>query len=152
MVIEVGDGKYEFLREDFRSIVPGFTPEAEWDARHRQSLSGGFTARYESAWWAITNGLGKEAASELRALHGIDPKHAPTARMTATLDRSNGRGRTLSLTASARPWESRPALPAGRMSCLLHQQSEAEAEERRCTAGASDHAAITCFSRPRESS
>jgi len=87
VVIELAEGKYEFLREDFRKIVPGFTPQREWDARRQEALSAGFTARYESVWWAITNGLGNEATAEVRALLGTDPKHAPTARMVATLDK-----------------------------------------------------------------
>ena len=36
VVIELAEGKYEFVREDFRKIVSGFTPQREWDARCQQ--------------------------------------------------------------------------------------------------------------------
>ena len=66
--------------------VPGFWPADEWEARRREAQGAGFAARYAAAWWAIENGLTAEAADELRALHAIDPKHGPTARMAAVLD------------------------------------------------------------------
>ena len=55
--------------------------------RRREALAGGFEARFAAAWWAIENGLTTEAAAEVRELHRLDPKHAPTARMAAVLDR-----------------------------------------------------------------
>ena len=67
--------------------MPGFWPEAEWSrAAGRRSLDG-FEARFAAVWWAIENGLTTEAADELRELHRLDPKHAPTARMATALDR-----------------------------------------------------------------
>jgi hypothetical protein len=130
VVIELAEGKYEFVREDFRKIVPGFTPQREWDARRQEAQSAGFTARYESVWWAITNGLGSEAAAELRALHGIDPKHAPTARMAATLDKLERPGRDPELLEFRKALGISTGIARGPRVVLLHQQTEAEAEER----------------------
>ncbi|MGZ3416029.1 MAG: hypothetical protein ACXVAT_19595, partial [Isosphaeraceae bacterium] len=130
VVIELAAGKYEFLREDFRKIVPGFTPQREWDARRQEAQSAGFTARYESVWWAITNGLGSEAAAELRALHGIDPKHAPTARMAATLDKLERPGTDPEFLEFRKALGISTRIARGPHVVLLHQQTETEAEER----------------------
>ncbi len=130
IVIELGDRNYEFLREDFRTIVPGFTPRREWDARRQEAQAAGFTARYELVWWAITNGLGSEAAGELRALHGIDPKHAPTARMVATLDKLERPGTEPELLEFRKALGISTSIARGGHVVLLHQQPEAEAEER----------------------
>ena len=67
--------------------MPGFWPPTEWEGRRRQARAAGFEARFAAAWWAIENGLTIEVAPELRELHALDPNHAPTARMTARLDR-----------------------------------------------------------------
>src|SRR4051812_25359045 len=85
VTLSLPDGTVELLRADIRKLVPGFWPGAEWEARRRQARAGGFAARYAVAWWAIENGLTAEAAAELRALHALDPKHEPTARMVAVL-------------------------------------------------------------------
>ena len=87
VILALPDGKVEILRDDLRKLVPGFWPAAEWEARRRQARAGGFDARYTAAWWAIENGLTMEVIAELRELHALDPKHAPTARMVAVLDR-----------------------------------------------------------------
>ena len=58
VVIEVADAKYEFLHEDFRKIVPGFTPQRDWDARRQQvairGVSGpvriGMVGNYQWPW------------------------------------------------------------------------------------------------------
>ncbi|HKI18239.1 MAG TPA: hypothetical protein VKA15_10175, partial [Isosphaeraceae bacterium] len=73
------DGRVELRRNDFRAIVPGFWPEAEWEARRQKAQTRGFAARYTAAWWAIENGLTREVIPEIRALHQVDPKHASTA-------------------------------------------------------------------------
>src|SRR5262249_47467338 len=88
VILAMPDGTTVALsREDIRSLVPGFWPGTEWEARRRQARAGGFAARYAAAWWAIENGLTTEVAAELRQLHALDPKHGPTARMVAVLDR-----------------------------------------------------------------
>ena len=130
VVIEVADAKYEFLHEDFRKIVPGFTPQRDWDARRQQAQFAGFTARYEAAWWAITNGLGSEAAAELRALHDIDPKHAPTARMVAILDKLERPAADPELLEFRKALGIPTSMARGPHVVLLHQQTEAEADER----------------------
>ena len=56
-------------------------------ARRKSSGPASFEARFAAAWWAIENGLTTEVAAELRELHALDPKHQPTARMAAILDR-----------------------------------------------------------------
>jgi hypothetical protein len=86
VVLAMPEGNIELFREDIVKRVPGFWPETEWEAR-REARAGGFAARYAAVWWAIENGLTTEVAAELRALHAMDPKHGPTARMVALLDR-----------------------------------------------------------------
>ena len=81
------DGQVELSRDNVRKLIPGFWPEAEWPERRRQAMAGDFDARFAAAWWALENGLTKEAAAEIRELHRLDPKHAPSARMAAALDR-----------------------------------------------------------------
>jgi len=130
VVIELGNGNYDFLREDFRRIVPGFSPQREWDARRQEAQSAGFAARYEQVWWAITNGLGNEAVAELRGLHGIDPKHAPTARMSATLDRLERPGTDPELFEFRKALGISTSIARGGHVVLLHQLTDAEAEER----------------------
>lgn len=87
VVLILPDGKLELHREDIVKRVPGFWPADEWDSRRREARGAGFASRYAAAWWAIENGLTEEAAVEIRELHALDPKHAPTARMAAVLDR-----------------------------------------------------------------
>jgi Protein of unknown function (DUF1570) len=130
VVIELAEGKYEFLREDFRKLVPGFTPRREWDARRQEARSAGFAARYEAVWWAITNGLCSEAASELRDLHGVEPKHAPTARMVATLEKLERPGSDPELADFRKVLGISTSIARGPHVVLLHQLTEAEADER----------------------
>ena len=49
-------------------------------------LERGSEARFAAAWW-VENGLTPHAVAMLRAIHADDPKHEPTARMIAALDR-----------------------------------------------------------------
>jgi len=130
VIIELAERKYEFVREDFRKIVPGFSPQREWEARRQDAQSAGFAARYDLVWWAITNGLGSEAAAELRALHGIDPMHAPTARMIAALDKLERPGTDPELLEFRKALGISTSIARGEHVVLIHQQTEAEAEER----------------------
>ena len=130
VVIAVVEGRYEFLRDDFRKIVSGYTPEREWDARRQLAQSAGFVARYQAVWWAIINGLGGEAADELRSLHGIDPRHAPTARMVASLDRLARPSTDPELREFRKALGSSTSIARGPHVVLLHQQTDAEADER----------------------
>ncbi len=129
VIIDLGGTKYEFLREDFRRILAGFTPEGEWGSRRRISALAGFTARYEAAWWAISNGLLGEAAAELRDLHVIDPKHAPTARMVAALDLLERPAADPELLEFRKALGITSSVARGPHVILLHQQTETEAEE-----------------------
>ena len=131
VVIELPEGKYEFLREDFRKLVPGFTPQREWDARRQEAQSAGFTARYEAVWWAIENGLASEAAAELRASHGTTRTHAPTARMVAALDKLDGRATDPELLRVPQGPGNLDQHRSGPHVVLLHQPGRRhEAEER----------------------
>ncbi len=130
IVIQLAETRYEFLREDFRKIVPGFTPEREWDMRRQELRSAGFATRYEAVWWAITNGLGNEVVPELRTLHAMNPEHAPAARMIAAINKLElpavdpdliGFRKALGITTN---------IARGRHVILLHQLSEPEAEQR----------------------
>ena len=88
ITINLPESSYHFHRDDFSKIEPGFSP----DRRMGRSPPKGIwrrdsPARYEALWWAIENGLAGEATGGVRELHRLDPNHAPSARMAATLDR-----------------------------------------------------------------
>ncbi|WP_254053940.1 DUF1570 domain-containing protein [Singulisphaera sp. GP187] len=83
--VDLPGRSFEFLKEDFRAIVPGHWPEREWKAREAVALTGGAEARSAAAWWALENGLTPQAESMLKAAHEADPTHQPTARMVAVL-------------------------------------------------------------------
>ncbi len=111
------DGPVELRRDDFRAIVPGFWPEAEWETRRRKAQNMGFAARYAAAWWAIENGLTTEVIPEIRALHLVDSKHASTARMAAVLDRLDRPCADPDFAAFQRAWAATSWWLAGRTCC-----------------------------------
>jgi len=127
------DGPIELLRDDFREIVPGFWPEAEWEVRYQKAKRTGFTARYAAAWWAIENGLTREVIPELRALRQVDPQHAPTARMAAILDRLDRPCVDPDYGPFLRALDGAFTVARGPHVLLLHQHSDADAEERIAT-------------------
>ncbi len=79
VVVESPTGPIEFEAGDFRRIVPGGDPVAEWPTRLSSSRPKGSDAILAAAWWALENGLTPEAISALRDLHAADPHHEPTA-------------------------------------------------------------------------
>lgn len=87
ITLKLPDGDASFGRDEFRAIVAGFSPEAEWPRRIASARAGGSAARYAAAWWALENGLTDQAAAEFRALHRDDPRHVPSSRIVAALDR-----------------------------------------------------------------
>ena len=93
--VSMPDGQVELSRDNVRKIIPGFWPEAEWPARRRKALAGGFEARFAAAWWAIENGLTRKRPTRCAQLHRARPE--------ACADRANG-GRS----RSARPAVPRP--------------------------------------------
>jgi hypothetical protein len=124
------DGPIELLRDDFREIIPGFWPEAEWETRRQKAQKMGFAARYAAVWWGIENGLTREVISELRALHQVDPMHAPTARMAAVLDRLDRSCVDPEYAPFLRALGGEFAVARGPHVLLLHQHSDADAQER----------------------
>ena len=130
VVLTMPDGEIKVARAEIRRMVPGFWPRTEWDARDRSTGPGSFEARLATARWALDNGLTTEVAAELRELHVLEPKHQPTARMAAILSRLDqpcddpdfGRFQNALLIATK--------VARGPHVILLHQQSEAEADER----------------------
>ncbi len=127
------DGPVELRRDDFRAIVPGFWPEAEWETRRRKAQNMGFAARYAAAWWAIENGLTTEVIPEIRALHLVDSKHASTARMAAVLDRLDRPCADPDFAAFQRALGSDFVVARGPHVLLLHQHTDADAQERIAT-------------------
>jgi len=113
--------------------VPGFWPEAEWEARRQKAQTRGFAARYTAAWWAIENGLTREVIPEIRALHQVDPKHASTARMATVLDRLDRPCADPDFAAFQHALGSGFAVARGPHVLLLHQHSDADAQERIAT-------------------
>jgi hypothetical protein len=130
VTIELPEGSSEFLRDDFRKLVPGFVPEREWEGRLRQSRTGGFSARYDALWWALENGLTSQAVAQVQELHTLDPRHGPTARMAAATSRLE---RPCS-DPDAKEFRKALGVPTsvarGPHILLFHQQTEAEAAQR----------------------
>lgn len=128
--VSMPDGDVELTRDNVRKIIPGFWPDAEWSARHRDALARGFEARFAAAWWALENGLTKEAADEVRALHRADPKHAPTARMAAVLERLDQPCPDPDFRAFQKVLGIEVSAARGPHVVLLHQHPQGEANER----------------------
>lgn len=124
------DGKLELHREDVVKRVAGFWPADEWDSRRHEARASGFAARYAAAWWAIENGLTIEAIPEVRELHALDPKHGPTARMAAVLDRLDRPCPDPDIAAFRAALGIEARIARGPHVLLLHQHSDAEAAER----------------------
>ena len=130
VVLILPDGKLELHREDIVKRVPGFWPADEWESRRREARGAGFASRYAAAWWAIENGLTEEAAAEIRELHALDPKHGPTARMAAVLDRLDRPCPDPDFAAFRAALGIETKVARGPHVLLLHQHSDAEAAER----------------------
>jgi hypothetical protein len=130
VVVSTPDGQVELARENVLKIVPGFWPEAEWSARRGDALPRGFEARFAAAWWALENGLTREAAAEVRALHRADPKHAPAARMAAVLDRLEAPCPVADFAAFQKALGIAVSVTNGPHVTLFHQHTQAEANER----------------------
>lgn len=130
ILLETPDGDLEFLRDDFRAIVPGHWPEDEWESRRESALAGGPEARFAAAWWALENGLTPQAVAMVRQAHAADPLHAPSARMVAALERLDKPIPDPDLEPIHRAMGGRADESRGAHVILLHQHGRAEAEER----------------------
>jgi hypothetical protein len=130
VILSLPDGRLELLREDIVKRVPGFWPPDEWESRRREARGAGFAARYAAAWWAIENGLTVEVAAEVRELHALDPKHGPTARMAAVLDRLDRPCPDPDVAAFRAALGVEARIARGPHVLLLHQHGDAEAAER----------------------
>jgi Protein of unknown function (DUF1570) len=130
VLVSMPDGQVELSRDNVRTLIPGFWPEAEWPERRRQSMARDFPARFAAAWWALENGLTKEAAAEIRELHRLDPKHAPSARIAATLDQLDQPCPSPDSNAFQKALGIEVNVARGPHVILFHQHSEAEAGER----------------------
>jgi hypothetical protein len=128
--LETPEGVLEFPRSTIKAIVPGFWPEREWKARRAKALVGGAAARFAAAWWALENGLTGQAEAMLRQAHDADPHHQPTARMVALLDKLAEPWPELDLNSLRSAAGVALATAKGPHVVLLHQHSQAEAEER----------------------
>jgi hypothetical protein len=85
--IDAPMGKLAFKRSDFSAIVGGFNPRGEWAARREAVGDSSAEAQFREAWWALENGLPREAVALLRDLSAKHPDHRPTARMLGAYDR-----------------------------------------------------------------
>jgi hypothetical protein len=130
VVVDTPDGKVELSREHIRKLVPGFWPPNEWAERRRDALAGGFDARFAGVWWALENGLTDEAAAEVRALYKLNPKHGPSARMASVLARLERPCSDPSYSGFQRALGIETKVARGPHVILLHQHTDAEAEER----------------------
>jgi len=128
--LETPDGLIEFQRTDFRKMVPGFWPAHEWEGRREEALAGGAEARYKAAWWALENGLTKQAESMLREAHAADRAHQPTARLVSVLDQLAAPCSDPDLSSMRESLQAKMELARGPHVLLFHQHNEAEAAER----------------------
>jgi hypothetical protein len=130
IVLGMPNGGIEIRGDDIVKRVPGFWPAAEWESRREAARERGFSARYAAVWWAIENGLTAEVPAELRELRSLDPKHGPTARMVAVLDRLDRACAEPDLTAFRAALGDGFQVARGPHTVLLHQHTDAEANER----------------------
>jgi hypothetical protein len=130
VAIELPGETIEFRREDFRKLVPGFSPDRELSSRQKLARSAGCQVRYDAIWWAIENGLAHLTTPEIRALHTAEPNHAPTARMVAALDKLDHPCADPASSAFRKALGISTSVTRGPHVLLLHQQTEAEAGER----------------------
>jgi Protein of unknown function (DUF1570) len=130
IVLSLPDGTVELSRDGIRKVVPGFWPASEWQTRLQQVRASGAEARFTAAWWAIENGLTTEAAAEVRAIHAVDSKHVPTARMTAVLDQLDAPCIDPDFDRFQKALGVATRVARGPHVILLHQHSDAEADER----------------------
>jgi hypothetical protein len=130
VILSMPDGRVEFAREDVLTVVPGFWPPREWDARRQKARARGFEERLASTWWAIENGLTVEAAEELKELHAVDPKHLAVARMAAVLDRLEKPADDPDYARFQKALGVETTVARGPHVILLHQHPDAEASER----------------------
>ena len=128
--LETPDGVLDFLRSDFKTIVPGHWPEREWGDRRAKAEALGADAQYAAAWWALENGLTPQAVSLLRAARAAHPNHEPTARMVAALDRLDAPCSEPDLTPLEKALNGRFERARSAHLVLLHQQGAADAAER----------------------
>jgi hypothetical protein len=130
VLIELPEGKHEFLRADFRKLVPGFSPEHEWDSRRQQARSSSFPVRFETVWWAIENGLTEQAVEAIRELHRIEPQHAPLARMVRVISHLERPCTDPEFSDFRKALGVSTTVARGPHVLLFHQQGEDEAAER----------------------
>ena len=130
IILSMPDGKVDLARDDIRKIVPGFWPATEWETKRRQVRSVGSEARFAAAWWAIENGLTTEVVAELRDLRAQDSKHLSTARMNAVLDRLGEPCTDPDFDRFQKALGIDTRVARGAHVILLHQHSDAEADER----------------------
>jgi hypothetical protein len=130
VVIDLPEGRHEFLRDEFRKLVPGFSPEREWDDRRRRTRSAGVPVRFAGVWWAIENGLISQAVEEIRQLHELDPRHDPTTRMAKTICDLERACPDPDTTAFRKALGVSTSIARGPHIVLLHQRTDAEAGER----------------------
>ncbi|MDR3636393.1 MAG: DUF1570 domain-containing protein [Isosphaeraceae bacterium] len=128
--VEAPEGIIEFHRSDFRKVVPGYWPPREWEQRRKTALAGDTSARSAAAWWAIENGLTAQGEAMLRAIHADDPRHQPTARMIAVLDRLDRACKDPDLDRFRKALGQSFELARGPHVILFHQHGEADVRER----------------------
>ncbi len=130
VVLNLPEGKLELARDDIRKFVPGFWPASEWEPRRQKARSAGLDARFAAVWWAIENGLTAEVAGELRELHKLGPKNRPISRMAAVLDQLDQPCPDPEFDRFQKALKIETRLARGPHVIVLHQHSDAEADER----------------------
>jgi hypothetical protein len=128
--VEAPDGPLVFTQGDFRAIVPGCWPEHDWPSRRDAALAGGPEVRYTAAWWALENGLTRQAEDLVREAYRVDPCFPPAARMIAVLERLERPVSDPDLDPARRALGGPFAIACSEHVVLLHQHTGDEAAER----------------------
>jgi hypothetical protein len=130
VTLSAPDGPIQFQRDDFRKIVPGFDPVAEWPAIRDRGERGKAQERLAAAWWALEHGLTDEAEEALRAAYAVEPSCEPVARLIAVLDRLKLPCPDPGLESVRKLLGPRASIARGRHTILIHDAVDSEASER----------------------
>jgi hypothetical protein len=130
VTLSTPSGPMEFRRADFRKIVTGYDPDAEWVQRQADALRGAVRERYAAAWWALENGLTPQAEQMLRSAASADPTFEPVKRLVPLLDRFNQPLAEPDISASGTLAPGRSSVAQSAHIILVHQHSEVEAQSR----------------------
>ncbi len=126
IVLETPMGRHRFPATDFRPIVAA----PNWSEKQTVATKGGAAECCTAALWALDHGLVVECEAMIREANRKDPKHQPSARMVAILDRLKTPIKDPTMAPLSRNLPADPRIARGEHVLLMHQHSDEEAAER----------------------